>query len=190
MSITRRQFLLGTAAGLVLPSFYERAYSFFANHGEPLLLVPKDANEVLYACSEFGDGFELNLGEPDIEPPEMSIREFCLTFGDGDPERWWRENWLFEDDGPIDLDEAMDPSTVWDWWLLKYSSNARAYHLLESLDLGPRLCGAKAIGGLDFICGAAPGIDYLGVKAAGEISLSLLQHRLNELGTGIAVKLY
>ena len=55
MSITRRQFLLGTTAGLILPSFYERAYSFFENHGEPLLIVPKRTEETLYACSEFAE---------------------------------------------------------------------------------------------------------------------------------------
>ena len=145
----------------------------------------------MYACSEFGDGFELNLGNPYVEPPRMSIREFCLAFGEGDPERWWRENWLFDEHTPpIDLDDDMDPFTVMDWWLLKYSSNARAYHFLEGLDLGPRLSAAKVAGELDFICGAAPGVDYLGVRAVDEITLSLLQERLNQLGTGIAVKLY
>ena len=24
----------------------------------------------------------------------MTIREFCLEYGDGDPETWWREEWL------------------------------------------------------------------------------------------------
>lgn len=33
MSITRRQFLLGTSAGLVLPSFFEKAFNYFENHG-------------------------------------------------------------------------------------------------------------------------------------------------------------
>jgi hypothetical protein len=192
MSLTRRQFLLGTAAGFVLPSFYDKAFAYLENHGEPLLLSPRGASETLYACrNDHREGFELNLGDPRIEPPEMSIREFCLEFGEGDPERWWREYWLGEDDaGPVDMSEPMDFWTVVDWWCLKNSSNARAYHYLESLDLGPRLSDRTAIGGLDFICGAAPGVDYLGVTAIDELSLSFLQQRLNELGSGIAVKLF
>lgn len=191
MSVTRRQFLLGTAAGLVLPSFYERVHSFFENHGEPLLVPPSNTGEILHAHSPLGEGFELHLGEPYLEPPTMSIREFCLAFGDGNPEAWWRENWLFEDDTiPINMDEPMDPHAVWDWWMLKYSSNARAYHYLEALDLGPKLSGADAVGGLAFHCGYAPGVDYLGAEAVDEVSLSLLQQRLNELGSGIEVKLY
>lgn len=190
MSITRRQFLLGSAAGLVLPSFYEKAFSYFENHSEPLLPAPTKPGEILYAHTPFGEGYELHLGEPYVEPPSMTIREFCLAFGDGDPEAWWRENWLFEDNIPVDMDEPMDQFAVEDWWMLKYSSNARAYHYLEGLDLGPQLSGAKAIGGLAFHCGAAPGVDYLGAEAIDEISLSLLQHRLNEIGSGIEVKLY
>ena len=99
-------------------------------------------------------------------------------------------NWLFEDNIPVDMDEPMDQFAVEDWWMLKYSSNARAYHYLEGLDLGPQLSGAKAVVGLAFHCGAAPGVDYLGAEAIDEISLSLLQHRLNERRSGIEVRLY
>jgi hypothetical protein len=91
MSITRRQFLLGTTAGLILPSFYEKAYSFFENHGEPLLVAPRQPGEILYACSDLyrcsdfaEEGFRLKLGDPEAEPPEMTIREFCEAFGEGD----------------------------------------------------------------------------------------------------------
>lgn len=121
----------------------------------------------------------------------MTIREFCRLFGDGDPEKWWRENWLLDGDEPgIDMDGQMDQFAVWDWWLLKYSSNAKAYHYLWSVDLGPQLGGAKAVGSLNFLCGGAPGVDYLGVHALDEITLSLFQQRLNELGTGLAVRMH
>ena len=132
MSITRRQFLLGTAAGLVLPSFYEKAFSYFENHGEPLLITPKRPGEILYACSEF---------------------------------------------------------TVEDWWIMQDSPYARAYHYLEGIDLGPELSGAGVAGGLDFYCDGAPGNSYLAVDAVDDVSLSLLQQRLNELGSGIKVEL-
>ena len=192
MSITRRQFLLGTAAGLVLPSFYERAFSYFENHGEPLLIAPRHSEKILYACPEFAEeGFRLNLGEPGTEPPEMTIREFCLAFGEGDLDTWWRESWLGTDDtDPIEWNTQMDPWSVEDWWSLKYSPYGAAYHYLESLDLGPQLKGHKTAGGLDFYCGGSPGNSFLAVDAMDEISLSLLQQRLNDLRTGIKVELY
>ena len=40
-----------------------------------------------------------------------------------------------------------------------------------------------------FINWDAPGHDYMGVHADDDLSVSLLQHRLNVLKTGIAVKL-
>ena len=193
MSITRRQFLLGTTAGLILPSFYERAYSFFENHGEPLLIVPKRPAETLYACSDFAEPpkLQLQLGDPGEGPPDMTIREFCLQYGDGDPEAWWRDGWLDPDESePIDMDSQMDESIVWDWWGRRDCSTARAYRYLESLDLGSDFNGPNPVGGLDFIDGACPGNDYLGVEALDSVSVSLLQQRLNDLGTGIKIEMY
>ena len=70
------------------------------------------------------------------------------------------------------------------------SPNALAFKLLEDLDIGPKLAGpGDEVGGLEFIDGDAPGHDYLGVHADDALSISLLQHRLNELDTGIAVEL-
>jgi hypothetical protein len=37
MSFTRRQFILGTAAGLILPSYYDKVLAFWENHGEALI---------------------------------------------------------------------------------------------------------------------------------------------------------
>jgi hypothetical protein len=193
MSITRRQFLLGTTAGLILPSFYERAYSFFENHGEPLLIVPKQPEETLYACADFAayPKLQLQLGDPGEGPPDMTIREFCLRYVEGDPQTWWREEWLGEDESePIDLDMPMDEFAVSDRWLRTDSCTARAYRYLESLDLGADLNGPNPIGGLDFIDGACPGNDYLGVEAMNPVSVSLLQQRLNDLGTGIKIEMY
>ena len=116
MSITRRQFLLGSATGFVLPSVFEKAYAYIENHGEPLLIPPRKPSETLYACGEFVvDGFRLNLG---------------------DPERWWHEFWLGgEDTGPIDWHARMSSRSVEEWWDIKYSPWARAYHYLGDIDL-------------------------------------------------------
>lgn len=193
MSITRRQFLLGTAAGLILPSFYDKAHSFFENHGEPLLIAPKRPGEILYACSDRTEqGYQLLLGHPEsVWPDKMSVREFCLTFGEGDPETWWREEWICTDEPvPVDLDADMDQFAVEEWWLALKSPLSQAYHYLQCLDLGPQLQGSRAVGGLDFGIGGSPGMGFVYVDAVDEVSLSLLQHRLNVLETGIEVRTY
>lgn len=193
MSITRRQFLLGTTAGLILPSFYERAYSFFENHGEPMLIAPEQPEDTLYACADFATApkLQLQLGHPEEGPPDMTIREFCLRYGEGDPETWWREEWLYVDESEaIDIEKPMDEDLIWDWWLRRDSATARAYHYLERLDLGSGFNGANPAGSLDFIDGACPGNDYLGVEALDPVSVSLLQQRLNDLGTGIRIEMY
>ena len=193
MSVTRRQFLLGTAAGLILPSFFERAHSFLENHGEPLLIAPKQPEEVLYAWADCAqEGYQLNLGSPEKGPPDsMTIREFCHAYGQGDPEKWWREEWLCTDEQvAVDLDEDMDRFAVEEWWFARDSPTARAYNYLETIDLGPKLSAAREVGGLNFYIGGAPGMGYQAVDAIDEVSLSLLQHRLNELATGIEVRMY
>ena len=45
MSISRRQFILGTAAGLILPSYYDKVFTYFENTGEALLEAPRDTPE-------------------------------------------------------------------------------------------------------------------------------------------------
>ena len=41
MSVTRREFLLGTGAGLLLPKTYDFFADFLAKNGEPFLEKPK-----------------------------------------------------------------------------------------------------------------------------------------------------
>ena len=191
MPITRRHFLLGTASGLIFPAFYEKAFGYCENHNEPLLIAPKQPEEILYACKNFAaEGYQLNLGNSEEQLLKMTIRDFCITYGEGDPERWWGEEWIdVEDDEPIDMDAKMDLCPVIDWWALRHSANAKAHHYLECLDLGSQLKNARAVGNLDFTFGASPGNDYIGVEARDDVTLSLLQHRLNELGAGIKVEL-
>ena len=40
--MNRRQFLLTTAAGFILPSFFDKAFSFSEQFGEPLIVKPDD----------------------------------------------------------------------------------------------------------------------------------------------------
>ena len=182
MSISRRQFIIGTAAGLILPSYFDKVFAYFENTGEALLEIPKNAEIEMIASYERGacDAYEFNLGDPYQEPPEMTVREYAIRYF-GSEEEWLECNG-YEDD---DFDRVMDFWDVVDTWAYNDSPNARAYRLLEDLGLGPQLTGAEAVGEINFIDGPCPGNDYLGAHAPTQLDIALLQKRLNDLGTGI-----
>ena len=186
MSISRRQFILGTAAGFILPSYYDKVLAYWENHGEALLDAPRNVEREMIASSELGGGltYELNLGDPYQEPPEMTVREYANRYFAGEDNYL---NLMEEDD--VDFDRKMSFWEVIDIWARVDSPNARAYRLLENLDLGPDLCGENAVGEINFIDGDRPGSDYLGVHAPGQLDLALLQRRLNDLDTGIHIVL-
>ena len=114
MSITRRQFILGTAAGLILPSFYDKVITLWENEGELLLETPPQSDIELIAIDKWGTGLQLNLGDPYGEPPEMTIREFAQRYG-YDVETFAEEWWGCDQDD-IDLDSPMDEWAVVDLW--------------------------------------------------------------------------
>ncbi len=184
MSISRRQFIIGTAAGLILPAYFDRLFTFYENTGEALLEAP-GKTEIDLVALDRGDGtYQLNWGDPYEEPPEMTVREFAIRYF-GSEEEWLDCNG-YEDD---DFDRVMDFWDVVDSWAYNDSPNARAYRLLEDLDLGPQLTGAEAVGEINFIDGACPGVDYLGAHAPTQLDIALLQKRLNDLDTGIRLTL-
>jgi len=186
MSISRRQFIVGTAAGLILPSYYDKVFSYFENHGEPLLEIPKQADLDLFAVDQgAGYGYQLNVGDPWAEPPEMTIREFAVHYY-GNEEFYLH---FCDDEEEVNFDKLVDPMVVVDFWARSDSPNAQAFHLLYDLDLGPDLCGGDAVGQLKFYDGPIPGSDYLGVEATDEVTISLLQKRLNDLNTGIRISM-
>ena len=186
MSISRRQFILGTAAGFILPSYFDKIFTYFENTGEALLEIPGDAEIELIADYDLGgcDSYELNLGNPHVEPPQMTLREYAIRYF-GSEEEWLECNG-YEDD---DFDRVMDFWEVIDAWERKDSPHARAYRLLESLDLGPEFSGKDAVGEIRFIDGACPGNDYLGTLAPSQLDIALLQKRLNDLDMGIRISI-
>ena len=199
MSFTRRQFLLstvGAAGGFILPSFYARALEFVDQFEEPLLEPPKRVVDEITICASLGG--ELNIGEPAEQIPDMTWREFLTRYHQdslNSLEFYWGLEESQRDLAPWGLKESqLDDAAPWDTvlgsWGRVDSPNARAYHLLESLDLGPDLTGPKAVGELNFHDGLNPGAkDYLMVTVKDDISISLLQQRLNDLKTGIKVSL-
>ena len=184
MSVSRREFILGTAAGLILPSFFDKVFTFYENTGEALLEAPRNTAIELIAIDRGSGNYEMNLGDPWEEPPEMTVREYAIHYF-GSEQRWLDHNY-YEDD---DFDRVMDFWEVVDNWCRCDSPNAKAYMLLEDLDLGPQFKGKDAVGEIDFIDGPCPGNDYLGVEAPTEIDVSLLQKRLNDLDTGIRISM-
>lgn len=185
MTTSRRQFIIGTAAGLILPAYYDKVLSYWENHGEALIVAPKSCEIELIAVDRGGDGLELNWGDPWEEPPAMTVREYARRyFGDED---YFIQ--IREEDPDIDLDAQMDWWDVAGTWARVDSANAKAYLLLEDLDLGPDFVGKNAVGEIRFIDGACPGNDYLGVEAPSLVDISLLQKRLNDLSTGIRISM-
>jgi len=183
MSISRRQFVLGTAAGLILPSYYDKVLTYFENHGEPLIEIPNQADTELLVVDEYGS-YEFHLGDPWAEPPEMTIREFALEYCGS--EEAYQEDWC--DGEEVDFDAIEDPEIVLESWAF-HSSSAEAFYLLEGLDLGPDLNRKDAVGQIRFIDGECPGNSYRGVEAVDQVSISLLQKRLNDLDTGIRISM-
>ena len=192
MSLTRREFLLGTGAGFVLPSFFDRAFAYFQNHGEPLLAAPKRPEHTLYANNETYDGgFELLLDEVEPEIPDITLREYALNCYSS-LEEYVGEIYAVEpeeaDISLLDWDELVDSESAIGMLGRYWFPSGAAYGYLEHLDLGQDLNGLGTAGGLDFIDGASPGNDYLGVHARCPVSLSLLQHRLSELGKPVRIE--
>ena len=186
MSITRRNFILGTAAGLILPAYYDKVFTFFENHGEPLLELPKHANNTLYAAT-WGDGFEFLLDGIETEAPvDMIRREYARRyFGN---EKGYLEAHGYEPD-EIDFDEYEDDDMVDTTWTRNDSPAAKAHRLLEKLDLGSDFDSEDAVGQLEFLDCPNMCSDYLGVQTEDAVSVSLLQKRLSELNTGIRISI-
>jgi hypothetical protein len=189
MGISRRQFLLSipaAGAGFILPSYFDKAVDVLAQTGEPLIIPPEECLTELIAVDQGFGEFQLNVGDPWKEPPRMTLREFIGRYYESDVDSYVVENCDGEEE--LDLDAEVDPLRVMETWALTDSPNALAFGLLYGLDLGADLHGPGAVGELQFIDGPCPGNDYIGVHATDALTLSLLQERLNQLNTGIHIR--
>ena len=187
MSISRRQFIIGTATGLILPLFYDKVFTFFENHGEPLIEIPKAFDKNLYAVDWGGGIVEFHLGEVAAESPgPMTLREYAERYFGG--EQGYLDAYG-EEREESDFDEIAYESMVETTWEQRGSPMAKAYFLLENLDLGPDFESEDAVGQLDFVDCPNPCSSYRGVQTEDPVSVSLLQKRLNDLNTGIRVSM-
>jgi len=185
MDLSRRNFLIGVGAGLILPSFYDLACKHVLDSGEPLILTPPSREINLIAHDYAGNGFyTLNWGDPYSDLPsfdDMTWRQFADAYMHG------AEGYLdiWEMDG-IDPGEPVERGFAEETWILRNSPNAKAFDLLATFDLGLDSHAARKAGVVDFIECDHPGSNYRGVEADA-IGLSLLQAKLNNLGSEIEI---
>ena len=188
MDLSRRNFLIGVGAGLILPSYYELARKHVFNSGEPLILPPPSPEIKLIAHDYAGFGsYTLNWGDPYSDLPrfdDMTWRQFADAYMHGAED--YLELW--KEDG-IDPDDTVEEGFAEEQWILKNSPNAQAFDLLRAYDLGLDDHASTDDGQIEFVECDRPGSDYRGVEAD-LLGLSLLQDKLNQLDTAIEISLY
>ena len=188
MAFSRRFFLVG-GSGLISAGFVKDAIAAIADTEKPLLIGPKNpAQELFSEWTE--DGWRLHLGMPtfDIPPAPLwidhlkecgheletakQIIEYCDDSG-------------FEED---DLWKPVDGFGWEDYWEYSGSPEAKAFELLDSAKVFPKLRNLRQEGSLVFQSFPNPMSSARWVEAPDPLSLSLLQAQLNGLDLDIAIK--
>ncbi|MEK0082322.1 hypothetical protein [Benzoatithermus flavus] len=194
MDLKRRGFLIGMG-GLITSAFVGRAKAHIRARRGPLLVAPAKAEETLFAyppIPEMGNGWILTLGPFEYEPSyTITWREFFRRQGRDMTKlsdfRYIRQEWRLT---AHDLDRPMNERTWLMMWDLRWSPCARAFRLLQELEIGPWLerHGAGP-GELDFIeYGYHPCSSDQWVEARNQLTISLLQARFVELNVPIRVE--
>jgi len=119
--------------------------------------------------------------------PDMTWRQFIEVRGD--PIETWLEEWNLT---PDQLDGLADPVYTKIWWETTGGPLARVFNRLEDLkpQLGPQLTArGSELGYVAFESGQYPGSWDQWVDVSCDTGLSCLQHRLNELRTGIRIEI-
>jgi hypothetical protein len=192
--ISRRQFLIGAAgaaAGLILPDWLVRAERYVEEEGTAYLEAPEHLSDTLYAV-DWGDGnFQLFLGDPQQDVPDLTWREFADRYFGMAFDEFVVDHLGMKPREAVAagiLEEGLAPEwNVLDQWVYHDSPSALAFSYLDNLDLGPDFGRAGGAGQIDFIDGPAPGNDSRIVSVPDHLSLSLLQKRLNDLREGVRV---
>ena len=185
--LTRRGFLVGVG-GLLTAAFTKDARSFIRKTGEPLLAQPAEVAETMYWYDGGEQGYILTIGPWEFCPPPPTWREFFVgerVAHETEPEihAIWERHGI----GPEDYD---GPVGEWYWetrFDLEAGPCARAYHLLNKLDLGPKLRGGGDEPHLVFRKGDLGNDDSRWVDARDKLTLSMLQARLIDLNLPIRI---
>jgi hypothetical protein len=183
---SRRGFLIGAGA-LLTTGFVKDARSFIHRTNQPLLASPPRVVETMYWQEIPDEGYQLTLGPWSFAPPPPTWREFFVSEDiphrtDEDVEKICSSHCI----EPGDFDKPVQRRYWEDWFDIKGGPLARAYHLLQSIDLGPsRDTGRGPL--LEFNVGSHPGDNTHYVNAKDMLSLSLLQARLLNLKLPIKI---
>ena len=183
---SRRGFLIGAGA-LLTTAFVEDARSFIHLNGEPLLPPPPQVVETMYWHEIPDEGYQLTLGPWSFAPPPPRWRDFFVSEGiphrtDEEVEKICSAHCI----EPGDFDKPVQRRYWEDWFDITGGPLARAYHLLQRIDLGPERDLGRGPR-LEFNVGSHPGDSTHYVNAKDKLSLSLLQARLIDLKLPIRV---
>jgi hypothetical protein len=179
--ITRRTFLAG-AGGLITAGLLRNVIGHIRTEGKPMLLAPAKAEETLYAYpyDTSADSYLFTLGPQVDEPPPMTWEAYFRRRGyqlDASQSALKAAcaEWGIE---PEELQDDADQAAVETEWEFTYCPGAKAFSLLESLDLGPELKGSRGrFGALTFNDCGFPGGNWRWVEGEGLLTVSLLQAR-------------
>jgi hypothetical protein len=189
----RRQFLIGAAGSLLTTAFVRKAKIFSLRNYEPLLTPPvRKAEETLFINSGFRDdaSWRLSLGPIDVEaPPPPTWREHLASLGVPlGTEEEVRRACDARGMEPEELHARVNGFSWQDRWDNFAGPQASAFHLLKSIDLGPTDSPLRREGDILFEeFGGGPGNGYTWVELGDDLTASLLQQRLIELGLPINV---
>jgi len=190
--ISRRAFLIG-AGSFLTPSFLLEARACINETGSPLLPAPLNPRQTLLAYPGMGgsdeQGILLTIGEFTLEAPDPPLWKDYLRMEGykldrlSDIRAVMQERSLY----PGELRQPLDGGSWESVWEYKFSPSAKAYDLLKSLRLQPRIKGLERAGRITFHEFPNPMSSARWVEASDELSLSLLQARLRERDVPIAV---
>jgi hypothetical protein len=212
----RRSFIVSAACALLTPSFLKDTTRIIERTSSPLLVAPDNPTRTLFALrgrALTGSGFFYDLWLDSVrEDPNddffyMTWREYIAARGyrvrgkDRALAKLLLEN--YEEhltlngethgerlkEARVLLDEPADEDFLLDQWKTWGSPQGKAYHELFDLDLGPDPRLHRGVGLIDFIDSPSLGYYACSVEVDGCLSLSLLQGRLNELGTGLQIEI-
>lgn len=189
MSLTRRGFLIG-AGSLITATYVSDAKYHMLDTGEPLIAQPLNPQRIIHAYPDMGDtdgSSLLSLGEYLFEPPDVTWREYLSAQG----YRFTTQDQLNMVLNEFGIEEAALAQNVCDFedtWEYSLTPSIQARRFLSGLDLGPLLNGGEpgTVGSIDFTFNMA-GDEW--VQTADDLSLSLLQARLEELGLPVTVNI-
>ena len=123
---------------MLTTAFVKDARSFIHRNNQPLLSSPSQVVETMYWHEIPDEGYQLTLGPWSVAPSPPTWRKFFVS--EGIPHRTESEiekicsSHFIE---PGDFDKPMSVRYWEDWYEIQSGPLARAYHLLQKIDLGP-----------------------------------------------------